>query len=96
MPRTETFNMKEIQKTCTLRFEKVREEDNQKVMLECKKVASSETGVEVYQSENRNVITAVYKSYFYHVTLEEIVNAMLRDESEEKKRRTMKNFRNSM
>ena len=86
MPRTETFNMNEIYKTCTLRFEKVRAEDNQKVMLGCKKVASSETGVEVYQSENRNVITAVYKGYFYHVTLEEIVNAMLREDSDERKR----------
>jgi hypothetical protein len=86
MPRTETFNMNEIYKTCTLRFEKVREEDNQKVMLGCKKIASSETGVEVYQSENRNVITAFYRDYLYHVTLEEIVNAMLREDSDERKR----------
>ena len=86
MPRTETFNMNEIQKTCTLRFEKVRAEDNQKVMLGCKKIASSETGVEVYQSENRNVITAFYRDYLYHVTLEEIVNAMLREDSDERKR----------
>jgi hypothetical protein len=78
--------MNEIQKTCILRFEKVKAEDNQKVMLGSKRIASSETGVEVYQSENKGVITAVYKEHFYHVTLEEIVNAMLREDSDEKKR----------
>ena len=78
--------MNEELKTCTLRFEKVKREDNQKIMLDCKLVASSKTGVEVYQSENRNVITAFYKDHYYHVTLEEIVNAMLREDSEEKKR----------
>ena len=57
-------------------FEKVLAEDNTKVMLDCVKIAHGE-GIEVFQSENRNVITIIHKGFYYHVILEDIVNAVL-------------------
>jgi len=59
-----------------LNFEKVRIEDNTKIMIDCEKIADSE-GVEVFQSQNRNVITIKHEGYFYHVILEDLVNAVL-------------------
>ena len=67
---------------CPLRFERVSIQDNRKVMLGCTLIAhADETGVKVYQSENRNVITVEHNGFFNHIILTEIVNKVL-EESE--------------
>jgi len=59
-----------------IKFDKIKVEDNRKVMLGSEKIASGE-GFEVFQSENRNVITVKHGGYFYHVLLSQIVDAVL-------------------
>ena len=58
-------------------YDMVEEKENRKVMLDCTKVASTETGADVYQSGNRNVITVCYKGFMYHITLQQIVEGMI-------------------
>lgn len=67
-------------KSTCIYYEKVKAEYNTKIMIDSKKIATSEKGVEVFQSENRNVITIIKDEYYYHIILEEIVNAVLREE----------------
>lgn len=70
------------QRVCPLRFERVAIADNRKIMLGCTLVAhADETGVKVYQSENRNVITVEHNGFFNHIILTDIVNQVL-EESE--------------
>lgn len=70
------------QRVCPLRFDRVKIEDNRKVMLGCTLIAhADETGVKVYQSENRNVITVEHNGHFSHIILTDIVNQVL-EESE--------------
>ena len=63
-------------------FEKMLAEDNTKVMLGCVRIAHGE-GIEIFQSENRNVITITHRGFYYHVILEDIVNAVLMDKLDE-------------
>ena len=58
-------------------YEMVSKEENRKVMLGFTKIAHTDSGVEVWQSENRNVITVVYKDFMYHITLQQIINGMI-------------------
>lgn len=69
-----------MNKIAKLNYEKVKVEDNTKIMLDSKRVATSDGGIEIFQSENRNVITIIKDGYYYHIILEEIVNAVLREE----------------
>ena len=59
-----------------LNFDKVKVGDNTKVMIDCEKIADGE-GLEVFQSQNRNVITIKHNGYFYHVLIGNIVDAVL-------------------
>ena len=71
------------QRVCPLRFERVKIEDNRKVMLGCTLIAhADETGVKIYQSENRNVITVEHDGFFNHVILTDLVNRVLENSEE--------------
>jgi len=59
-----------------LSYEKVRIEDNRKIMLDCTLIAQADN-YEIYQSANRNVITIKHEGYLYHLTLQDIVNSVL-------------------
>ena len=69
-----------MNKVAELNYEKVKAEDNRRVMLDSKLVATSDGGIKVFQSENRNVITIIKDGYYYHICLEDIVEAVLKDE----------------
>ena len=66
-----------------LNFEKVKIEDNKKVMCDMEKIAVAENlaeDIEVYQSQNRNLITVKHNGYFYHLLMGQIVDAVLMGE----------------
>lgn len=69
------------ERVCCLHFERVLEKDNQKIMLECEKVAEGvlDDGREfsVVQSKNRNVITIIFDGFYNHVILKEIISKVL-------------------
>jgi len=67
---------------CTLRFERVKKEENRKVMYKCETIADTDSGVKVVQSPNKNVITIIHNGYMNHVILEDVVNQVL-EHSEE-------------
>ena len=58
-------------------YEMVSVPDNRKVMLGCIKIAHTDSGAEVWQSENMNVITVIYKGFMYHITLQQIIDGMI-------------------
>ena len=70
-------------------FEKVLAKDNKKVMSNCIKIATGESKenkeIEIFQSENRNVITIIHRGFYYHVTLGDIVDAVLMGQKAEDK-----------
>jgi hypothetical protein len=66
-----------------LKYETVNKEDNRKIMLGAERIAHSEDGVEVWQSENRNVITIIHNNKYHHVLLQDIVDAVLCPEAKE-------------
>ena len=59
-----------------LSYEKVKIEENRKIMLGCELIATTDT-CKVFQSENRNVITIEHDGYYYHVTLGDILKSIL-------------------
>ena len=60
-----------------LEFERVKKEDNRKVMLDCERIATTEDGAEIYQSANRNVITIIKDGIYNHIILQDILDAVL-------------------
>lgn len=60
-----------------INFEKVKKEDNTKIIFDSDIIATSNTEAVILQSKNKNVITISYKEHYYHITLEEIVNGIL-------------------
>ena len=61
-------------------FEKIHKKDNTKVMLDFTKVASTEDGIEIFQSINKNVITIIKDDFYYHITLNDILDAVFMGE----------------
>ena len=57
-------------------FQKVLAKDSTKIMLDCTRIAKG-ADIEIFQSANRNVITIVHKDFYYHITLTDIINAVL-------------------
>ncbi len=68
-----------MRESAMISFDKVRADLNTKIMLDCTRIANG-TESQVYQSENRNVITIVCKGFYYHVTLNDILNSLLSDD----------------
>jgi hypothetical protein len=66
---------------CSLKFERVKKEENRKVMLGCVEIANGLTKDDkefrVYQSENRNVITIEQGGFYNHVILKNIIYNVL-------------------
>jgi len=52
------------QDSSMISFEKVLREDNSRIMLDCKQIATGDDGqIVIFQSENRNVITIVHGQF---------------------------------
>lgn len=65
-------------------YQRVKEEDNKKIMYGCEEIASGEYAkdepFQVFQSDNKNVITIVSGGYYNHILLEDIIHAVLSDD----------------
>jgi hypothetical protein len=59
-----------------LSYEKVKIEDNRKVMMDCELIAEAKS-YKIWQSQNRNVITIEHDGYYYHLTLQDLINSVL-------------------
>lgn len=51
-------------------------------MLGAKRIGHSDNGIDIFQSENKNVITIIKDDCFYHVTIENIMNGILNKQQE--------------
>ena len=65
---------------CPLRFYRVEKSKNHKIMLGCEQIASTDTGVRVFQSANKGLITIEHDGFYNHIELEALVNYVLEAE----------------